>query len=607
MKGRIASIISVTAVGLLLWSASPGTAAPGTGRLPWNDYQELLRWQVMAPGVQPPTREYVILTAEPLTPEAEQEIAALGLELVASLESLVVVRGPLTAFAGLGPDGTALPWAQLVLPSVPLQTSGQPTIYGLTIPQLRQRLGLDTLSLTGRGITVAVVDNGFTGQLAQELGPDRVQMLQIAWENGKARVVEGYAEAKHGEACARGVLAVAPGVNLKLLSAPTTQDRLAFLEALASGALKADVVSSSTSYPFFLDFCDGRGLFAQLGDRIVDRGMFVTKSAGNDAQGTNTDRSFYAGAFSDADNDSAHDFTPTATTALDRNTLEITVAPWEGSDPVTLLIALTWDGWPWQVKPTGDWTCDDHIKIQDIDLYLYFKDGTRVVEVGQSLINQLGPCYSEFRARYPTVSQVRPLEWIQVTLDRPGTYLVEVRNVTVSDHPLPGRFLRPVNLKLYVSASGTSFSMEHNTVEGCLLDMASAKRVVTVGAVGWTGSGWALMPYSSRGPTADGRMKPELVAPTGYETPVYLPDRRFFGGTSASAPLVAGAAALLLEANRTLSPAKLADLLMQGATPLCDGLNPLCQSGPSPCGHSWSHAVGCGLLNAPASYQLLRP
>lgn len=597
----------IGAVAALIWAGLVGIGAPGSGRLPWNDYQELLRWQVMAPGVQPPTREYVIFTAEPLTPEAEQEIADLGLELVASLESLVVIRGPLTAFNGLGPDGTALPWAQLVLPSVPLQTSQQPTIYGLTIPQLREHLGLNALSLTGRGITVAVIDLGFTGQLARELGPGRVQMLKLVWENGKPRIVEGYTEDKHGEACARGVLAVAPGVNLKLLSAPESQDRQAFLEFLASGAIKADVVSDSTYNAVFRDFGDGRGLYAQLGDRVVQQGVFFSFAIGNLAQGTNTDRSFYAGTFSDADKNGAHDFTPTATTTLDCNTLEIKVAPWKGSNPVTLLIVLTWDGWPWQIKPTGAWTCDDHIKIQDIDLFLYFKDGTRVVEVRQSLVNQLGPCYPEFRERYPTVTHIPPLELIQVPLDRPGTYLVEVRNVTVSDHKLAGLFLRPVNMKLYVSLSGTTFSIEHNTAEGSLLDMASAHQVISVGAAGWTGSNWALMPYSSRGPTADGRMKPELVAPTAYETPVYLPDSRFFSGTSASAPLVAGAAALLLEANRTLSPARLADLLMRGAKPLCGGFNPLCQSAPSACGHSWSHAVGCGLLNALASYQLLRP
>lgn len=607
MEDRIKGILSAAVLTLLLWPGLRAAAAPGTGRLPWNDYQELLRWQVMAPGVQPPTREYIILTTEPLIAEVEQEIADLGLELVASLESLVVVRGPLTAFEGLGPDGVALPWAQVVLPSIPLAIANQPTTYRLTVPQLREHLGLDRLSLTGRGITVAVLDSGFTGELARELGPARVQMLKVAWENGKPKVVEGYEHDKHGEACARGVLAVAPGVNLKLLSSAKPEDRQAFLEFLASGTLKADVVTNSTFYPLFLDFCDGYGLYAQLGDRVVSQGVFFSFAIGNAARGIDTDRSFYAGQFLDSDRDGSHDFTPTAATASDRNTLEIRVAPWKGTEPVILLIALTWDGWPWQIKPTGDWTCDDHVQIQDIDLFLAFKDGTRVVEVGKSLFNQLGPCYPEFRARYPTVAQVPPIEWIVVKLDRPGTYLVTVRNVTVTDHSIPNRSLRPVNMKLYISVSGTSLSLEHNTQEGCLLDMASARRVISVGAAGWTGSSWALMSYSDRGPTADGRMKPELVAPTGYETPVYLPDHSSFWGTSASAPLVAGVAALLLEGNRTLTPERLADLLMRGARPLCGGFNPPCQSGSSPCGHSWSHAVGCGLLDGLASYQLLRP
>jgi len=52
--------------------------------------------------------------------------------------------------------------------------------------------------------------------------------------------------------------------------------------------------------------------------------------------------------------------------------------------------------------------------------------------------------------------------------------------------------------------------------------------------------------YSSRGPTTDGRMKPDLTAPSGMYSTVYAGT---FSGTSAASPTAAGAAALLTGAG----------------------------------------------------------
>ena len=63
--------------------------------------------------------------------------------------------------------------------------------------------------------------------------------------------------------------------------------------------------------------------------------------------------------------------------------------------------------------------------------------------------------------------------------------------------------------------------------------------------------------YSSNGPTDDGRMKPDVTGPTDVSTSGYST----FGGTSASTPHVAGAAALLLHANAALTVDALQSLL----------------------------------------------
>ncbi len=95
---------------------------------------------------------------------------------------------------------------------------------------------------------------------------------------------------------------------------------------------------------------------------------------------------------------------------------------------------------------------------------------------------------------------------------------------------------------------------------------ADGDSVIAVGAANADGE---IIGFSSQGPTFDGRTKPELVAlgenvrcasyanPTAYTTGA---------GTSISAPLVAGCAALLLQARPQLLPMDIREALMQTAS-----------------------------------------
>ncbi|HUF13682.1 MAG TPA: S8 family serine peptidase [Longimicrobiales bacterium] len=77
---------------------------------------------------------------------------------------------------------------------------------------------------------------------------------------------------------------------------------------------------------------------------------------------------------------------------------------------------------------------------------------------------------------------------------------------------------------------------------------ADADSILAIGAVNAAGS---LASFSSRGPTADGRIKPDLVArgvSTWLAAPGTLDQYTTGSGTSFAAPLVAGGAALVVEA-----------------------------------------------------------
>jgi len=100
---------------------------------------------------------------------------------------------------------------------------------------------------------------------------------------------------------------------------------------------------------------------------------------------------------------------------------------------------------------------------------------------------------------------------------------------------------------------------------GTLTAPADAFNSLSIGAVTSTGS---LASFSSRGPTFDGRTKPEVVA-RGVSTYCSSAgsDNSYanVNGTSLSTPLVAGAACLLLEARPTFTPAMIRQALMETA------------------------------------------
>jgi subtilisin family serine protease len=119
---------------------------------------------------------------------------------------------------------------------------------------------------------------------------------------------------------------------------------------------------------------------------------------------------------------------------------------------------------------------------------------------------------------------------------------------------------------LVVTAMGNEGSMPMGLYrDSTLVSPADADSIISVGA---TASDGELASFSGCGPTADGRIKPEVVAQgmavywaDGSSTTSY----HYVQGTSCSTPLVAGAAALILSAHPELTPMQVREALLQTA------------------------------------------
>ena len=111
-----------------------------------------------------------------------------------------------------------------------------------------------------------------------------------------------------------------------------------------------------------------------------------------------------------------------------------------------------------------------------------------------------------------------------------------------------------------------------NFVSSSITDPGNAREVITVGST------HAARPhvngvsyFSSRGPTGDGRIKPDIVAPgERIRAPIRGDADGELDGTSMAAPFVSGAAAMLISRHRELigDPRRVKQVLLESATDL---------------------------------------
>jgi subtilisin family serine protease len=484
-------------------------------------------------------RVYLEVAAVPPTLAAELAARGGSLELVDPAGRLIQASVPP---ARLG-EVADLPWVRLVrLPDYgvaagtgAVETEGEPVI-GADLA--RREFGLD-----GAGIRVGVISDGI-------LGVEESMASGDLPEAGAARSFRADGDlfaGAEGTALLEIVHDLAPGASLFFAGISTS---LEFIEAVRWLSDEAGGANPRRGTPGGVDVLvqdfgffnagpyDGSSPVSQALTRAAAGGVVVLGAAGNQA------RSHYRGGFRDSDGDTFHEFD--LSLGLPRSndggeTLDVRVLPGE-----TVLVLLQWD------DPFG-------ASGNDYDLCAHDP--------------------ADQPAGDPVVCSLR----VQDGDDDPVERLIVTRPAAAPSAGVLGiridNFLglaAPRTFQLFVLGGEMT---EFVVPEGSIPNAADARDALAVGAVDWRFPG-VVQAFSSRGPTADGRLKPDLVAPDGVSVTGAGGFPTPFFGTSAAAPHAAAVAALVLQGQPDLLPFQVRSTLAFAAADLAPaGLDPASGNG----------------------------
>ena len=458
-------------------------------------------WELAIPGAAKPTRDLQDTVVVILVPHLGQASASIDTSLLAELGGRVLAQSKSLMRISV-PASSLLAVSEL--PGVRFVRRPHRPRSQVTISEGASRIGAlanHSAGVKGQGVKIGIIDGGFKG--ANELSGD---MPARSLLRGHDFTGEGlYAgEGIHGTACAEIVHDVAPEAELYLYKTGDMVD----LENAKDHAIRDGIDVISHSEGFLIDgFGDGRGFSCNVVNDAADNGILWVVAAGNSG------KSHYSGLWSDKNSNDWHNFAP------GEELLEF-----EAEEGAAIRVNLVWDDWP--------------ITYQNYDLYLYFR-------------NSSGDWEEVAKSTDIQDSGGDPVEGINDhTAKESGIYGIAVRS----------RDAQPKRMRVWSNHDFINYSDAKNSITS----PADAREAMSVGAVyhdQWNSG--ILANYSSRGPTTDGRIKPELVAPTGVSTASHGPDG--FGGTSAATPHVAGAAALIKSANPSYSRTQLWNALIAEA------------------------------------------
>jgi Subtilase family/Bacterial Ig domain len=435
------------------------------------------------------TTEVVLVAARGDATAAARVVRAAGGQVLAQRGRVLQARLPRGAAGGLG-----------------RAVSGVGPVHGAwpdqVVSQGVERIGADALQaggLTGRGVRIAVIDPGFGTAWESKLGkelPPRAQLAdarsfdRTTGQGGIAGLNLSGGSTRHGESVAEVTYDIARGATFVYVN---YHSELEFAEAVDwlahgdDGARRADVVVHSNSFltgPF-----DGTSEPARAVDRARAAGILWVNSAGNYAG------RHWAGDAGDLGRDGFADIGQ-------GGTIPFSLAP-----GTSMGATLSW----------RDCTrAGAAVPAQSASFQVVVTDGSAA------------PYVLAEGARDAS----RPLSTTSISSTPGGTFWLRVRQ--------PDASLR-CSFELFTPGAELGSDA---VAASSLPTPGDAAGALAVGAAHWRDD--QIAPYSSRGPTDDGRAKPELVAPSSTDVSPGIA----MVGTSASAPHVAAAAALLIERAR---------------------------------------------------------
>jgi len=360
---------------------------------------------------------------------------------------------------------------------------------------------------TGAGVKVGVIDLGFIGYTAKQASGDLPSSLTTA-DFGCSGLVNAAAPTDHGTAVSEIVYKMAPGTQLYLICIATPVNLGQAKDyALAQGIT---VINHSVGWPNSSrgDGAGGPSTPEGIAADARAHGVLWVNAAGNQAQ------RHWSGNFIDANGNRVHEF------AMGDEFDRVFIPAGLG-----ICAGLKWDAWP--------------TTSQDYDLFLVLPPTLAGTAVASSFRDQTGtqPPTEDFC--YTNSTGLSQTFGLAITKFCPSS------GCAPSTNPRFDLVIDPGTLQYAVAA-------------GSVIEPATSPSVMAVGAICWQND--SFEPYSSQGPTIDGRTKPDIAAPDATSSSVYGPASACnagFKGSSASSPHIAGAAALVLQANPTFTASQL--------------------------------------------------
>lgn len=366
----------------------------------------------------------------------------------------------------------------------------------------------NAVGLDGSGIKVGVIDTGFESWSSispAELPPPTGLRCYTSVAVFTTDLNDCENGNKHGTAVAEAVDDIAPGVELYIANPMSASDMLATTEWMISQGV--EIINHSVGWTWSGPG-DGTSIitpspFSSV-DSAVAAGVLWVNASGNAAE------SNWYGGFSDLDSDQWVEIS-----GVDE-LLDVSAAV-SGVDYIEMRWEDSWSG-----------------ATSDLDLYLYDNALNFVTASGNEQSGEVGhtpyesieiQLFAGDRFAIRHFSGPAP-NWIQLRLFRGGRLVESVSSYSIG---VPAESANP--------------------------------GLLSVGAAPYTDTS-SIESFSSRGPTTDGRTKPEIVGADGASSAAY---GTTWIGTSLASPHVAGLAALVLQRFPNITPTELATYLKDNA------------------------------------------